>query len=62
MKNELRSFCEDALRSLGERPEFNHLELNKLWHRFLRNDKIITWSRVWHLVTLSKWLAENEVR
>ena len=34
MKNELRSFCEDALRSLGERPEFNHLELNKLWHRF----------------------------
>lgn len=59
MKNELRSWCEDALQSLGAREEFNQKGVIALWNRFLNNDPMVTWSRVWHLVALSHWLQKH---
>ncbi len=62
MKNELKNYCETAIQQLAQRPEFNSPELLSLWNRFLNGDKLITWSRVWHLVTLSNWLTHNGIK
>lgn len=61
MKNELKAFCEDRLRYLGQHDAFQADALNNLWARFLKNDPMINWSRVWHLVALSNWMEENNV-
>ncbi len=61
MKNELKAFCEYRLRYLGQHDAFQADALNNLWARFLKNDPMINWSRVWHLVALSNWMEENNV-
>ncbi|MFT7612558.1 MAG: asparagine synthase (glutamine-hydrolyzing) [Parvicellaceae bacterium] len=61
MKGELKSFCEDRLMSLAEKPFFNKGELESLWNRFLQGDKEITWSRLWYLVVLENWMVENKI-
>ena len=61
MKHELRSFCESHLNYLGESNILNGAELNKLWQRFLADDKSITWSRIWHLVVLGYWIKKNDI-
>jgi len=62
MKSELKSFCEHNLDLLAKREEFNPKELEQLWERFLAGDKLITWSRIWHLVVLGNWLENNGVQ
>ncbi|MEO5643093.1 MAG: asparagine synthase (glutamine-hydrolyzing) [Bacteroidia bacterium] len=61
MKNELKSFCEVRLQSLGKRKQFNAEGLNSLWNSFLSDDPKVTWSRIWPLVVLSHWLEKNEI-
>ncbi len=61
MKNELKSFCESNLNHLGDRKEFNDQGVKSLWERFLKNDPMISWSRVWHLIVLAHWLKENRI-
>ncbi|MFK7756984.1 MAG: asparagine synthase (glutamine-hydrolyzing) [Flavobacteriales bacterium] len=61
MRNELRPFCEAKLDSLKHRDEFNAKGLDDLWNKFLNNDKLTTWSRVWPLVVLGSWLEENGI-
>lgn len=61
MKNELKTFCESNLNYLGETKILNGEELNKLWQRFLADDKSITWSRIWHLVVLGYWVKKNNI-
>jgi asparagine synthase (glutamine-hydrolysing) len=61
MKNELKSFCESQLNYLGETGILNGPEINKLWGRFLNDDKSITWSRIWHLVVLGHWIKKNNI-
>lgn len=61
MKNELKSFCEDRITKLGQRPRFNSKGLNKLWNAFLKGDKLVTWSRIWPLVVLENWLEEHQI-
>lgn len=61
MKNELKSFCEHRLEYLGQHDAFQADGLKALWSRFLKNDPMVTWSRVWHLVALSNWMEENNV-
>ena len=61
LKNELRSFCEKNINELAEYPFCNKDEIKNYWERFLNNDKIITWSRVWHLVVLNNWIKENKL-
>lgn len=61
MKTELKDFCEQQLRYLGETGVVNYTELKKLWMRFLNDDKSITWSRLWHLVVLGHWMKKNGI-
>ncbi len=61
MKNELRSFCETQLQALAKRPEFDAQGIDTLWQAFLKDDKRVTWSRVWPLVVLAHWLKQHDI-
>lgn len=61
MQNELKSFCESRLQWLAKFEYFNSMELKLKWERFLANDPLITWSRIWALVALGDWLKTNDI-
>jgi asparagine synthase (glutamine-hydrolysing) len=61
MKQELKSFCEDRIKSLAERPFMNGEQLLMLWQEFLKNSKRINWSRIWQFVVLEHWLQTNKI-
>ena len=61
LKNELRSFCEKNISELSEYSFCNKSEIQNYWSRFLNDDKIVTWSRIWHLVVLNYWIKENKL-
>jgi asparagine synthase (glutamine-hydrolysing) len=61
LRNELRSFCEKNITELSEYSFCNKDEIRNYWSRFLNNDKIVTWSRIWHLVVLNNWIKENKL-
>lgn len=62
MKTELRSFCEDKLKIIGESSYFNAKGVEDLWQQFLKGHKRVTWSRIWPLVVLGDWMEQNNVR
>jgi asparagine synthase (glutamine-hydrolysing) len=59
MKEDLKSLCEDNLKKLDEFGFFREGEMNLLWNAFLKNDPLVSWSRVWPLVVLGHWLTKN---
>jgi asparagine synthase (glutamine-hydrolysing) len=59
LKQDLRSFCEQRLQRLGERPGFNKYQIDNIWKKFLSGDKSIVWSQVWILVVLEEWWKNN---
>lgn len=61
MKGELKEYCEAHLINLGKRDSFNSQGVSSLWNRFLTGDKLISWSRVWHLIVLENWLDANGI-
>ncbi len=61
MRNELRSFCEARLRTMGARPVFRREGVEALWSRFLARDRRVNWARVWGLVVLADWLDTNRI-
>lgn len=61
MRNELKPFCASYLRKLENYRIFNMNELMNLWSGFLNNDPLVSWSRIWPLVVLSKWMEDNLV-
>ena len=61
MRNQLKGFCEENLKSLGQREYINGNVVSALWNRFLKGDQEITWSRIWHLVVLGYWLNANGI-
>jgi len=61
MKNELKIFCETRLQNLGKREPFDANGLQELWTKFLNDDPLVTWSRIWPLVVLSHWLDKNDI-
>lgn len=61
MKNELKSFCEQNIMSLSKRDFVNENGLTQLWDQFLKDDKKVTWSRIWHLVVFENWLQKNNI-
>lgn len=60
MKNELRSFCEENLRALGKVEIIRAAAIEQVWQRFLQNDPLITWSRIWPLVVLGHWVKQHD--
>ena len=61
MKSDLKSFCENHLKSLGKRAEFNENQIDSLWKGFLNNDPKLSWSRLWPLVVLGHWIEKNGI-
>lgn len=61
LRNEMKGYCEQRIKSLAQRNYFNGAELLGLWERFAKNDKNVPWSRVWHLVTLEEWINNNKI-
>lgn len=62
MKHDLRSFCSERMQALAARSLFNEAEVLSLWQRFLRNDTLMPWARIWHLVVLEDWLQRHKVQ
>lgn len=61
MQNDLKTFCEERIYNLSKRTYFKNEAIIHLWSRFLNNDPLISWSRVWLLVVLEEWLSNNKV-
>jgi len=61
LKNELRSFCEEHINKISQRPFINGEQLQNYWLRFLRGDKNIRWAEIWLFVVLEYWLEKNNV-
>lgn len=61
LKNELRSFCENNITKLDAKGILKPNASKNLWDRFLNDDPLVTWSRVWHLVVLNDWIDKNTI-
>jgi asparagine synthase (glutamine-hydrolysing) len=61
LKSDFKSLCETNLKLLGQNPHFNAKELEDQWQRFLKDDPMISWSRIWYLVVLQHWITENNI-
>ncbi len=61
LKNELKSFCEENMKSLSKRDFVNEQAVLNLWQQFLKDDARVSWSRVWHLIVLENWLTKNNI-
>jgi asparagine synthase (glutamine-hydrolysing) len=61
IKGELRGFCEDAIRSVGERGLFDPAKVDGMWRSFLAQEGGGGWSRIWLLVALEQWLRKTGV-
>jgi asparagine synthase (glutamine-hydrolysing) len=61
LKNELKSFCEKNISELSALDFCHKDEIINYWNRFLKGDKIVTWSRIWHLVVLNNWIRDNNI-
>jgi asparagine synthase (glutamine-hydrolysing) len=61
MKNELKPMCEENLAALKQIDCIRHAEIENIWNRFLQNDPLISWSRIWPLVTLGHWLKKHDI-
>lgn len=59
LRNELKDYCDKAIRDLAARKLFDEKVLVNYWERFLAKDKTITWSHVWAFVVLENWLSIN---
>lgn len=61
MRNDLKSYCESNLFSLSQFQIFDMNGIRRLWSDFQRGNQLVTWSRIWPLVTLANWLKENKI-
>ncbi|MBF9253831.1 asparagine synthase (glutamine-hydrolyzing) [Pontibacter sp. 172403-2] len=61
LKQELYTFADEKIQSLGRRGLLQATALQQLWQRFLNGDAAVTWSRVWALVVLENWMQENGI-
>ncbi len=61
LKNELKSFCEKNIQALSKRDFVNENGIINLWEAFLKDDKRVTWSRIWHLAVLENWMQKNNI-
>jgi asparagine synthase (glutamine-hydrolysing) len=59
LKNELRSFCDQHIRNMADRPFVHGQQLMTAWRRFLAGDEDVRWSEIWLFVVLDYWLLKN---
>lgn len=61
MKHELKSWCEKQIQNLEDKEVYPNASLTKLWNSFLKNDPLVSWTRLWHLIILNHWLDKNKI-
>jgi asparagine synthase (glutamine-hydrolysing) len=59
MRNELRSFCDDRIKNISQRPFINEKALLTLWKDFVKGDPAVRWLDIWLFVVLEHWLEKN---
>lgn len=62
LRNELKSYCEEAILALSQRGIFEKNGLLELWNHFIQRKEALTWLHVWGLVVLEKWMEENKIK
>ena len=61
MRNELQSFCSDAINSIAERDFIRSQALQKHWKKFLKGDPAVHWTELWLFVVFSHWLNKQGI-
>lgn len=61
LRTELKTFCEERLQRIAQRPFVQGPALMTYWRRFLNGDKDIRWGEIWLFVVLEYWLEKNEI-
>ncbi len=59
LRNELRSFCDQHIRNMADRPFVHGQQLTTAWRRFLAGDDDVRWPEIWLFVVLDYWLLKN---
>lgn len=60
MRNELKSFCDEKIRSLSQHSFVNTSLLQKEWQDY-QNKKHDNWWMLWHLIVLQHWIEKNHI-
>ncbi|MFN8358265.1 MAG: asparagine synthase (glutamine-hydrolyzing) [Spirosomataceae bacterium] len=60
IREDIKSYCEQAIFNLAKRPFFKEKAIKTLWGNFLQKKQGIIWVHVWALVVLEKWLVKNK--
>jgi asparagine synthase (glutamine-hydrolysing) len=61
LKNDLKTFCEEHLGAMAERPFINADGLLDRWKRFLAGDESVRWPEIWLFVVLDHWMQKNQM-
>ncbi len=61
LKNEIFDFANSKIINLSKQGFFNEKSIKNLWKSFLKNDKRVSWSRVWHLIVFQNILEKNKI-
>jgi asparagine synthase (glutamine-hydrolysing) len=61
MKNELKTFCNEHIERICQRPFIRGEALKKYWQSFLLGNPAIRWTEIWLFVVLEYWLEKNHV-
>src|SRR5436190_7901379 len=61
MKGELKSFCQDRLHRISQRPFIKEEDLMGRWDLFLEGDTSVRWMEMWLFVILEHWMERNHV-
>lgn len=61
LRNELRSWCEEKLDNLCQRPSFNADEIQQLSRRFFQTSNGNTWVQIFQMAVLEDWLERNDI-
>ncbi len=59
LRGELHTYCKNALNDLADRGLMNGSVIRDYLARFEKNDSSVSWSRIWTLVVLEKWMQQH---
>lgn len=57
LKKELKPYVDEAFSKISNRGIVNGEVLSDQWHRFLKGDPTVTWTKIWSVVVLEHWMA-----
>ena len=62
MHGPLKSFCTEALEALAATDGFDGAAIRRRWMEFESGSPVVSWSRIWLLVSLGVWVDQNITR